>query len=144
MVIVLATDGSESSLRAADCLARLVRVDPGDEVHLLYVYPVPLEYAGLAGMHPVLPAQPDDPEIANAAQQVLRRTQAHLDVEPAQVRRVLRIGGPIQDIAEYARAVSAALIVVGRRGLSGLQEALLGSVSSAVLHRAHCPVLVIR
>lgn len=42
------------------------------------------------------------------------------------------------------RAAGAALVVVGRRGLSGLQEVVLGSVSSAVLHRAPCPVLVIR
>jgi nucleotide-binding universal stress UspA family protein len=66
--------------------------------------------------------------------------QAGLDAEPVAVEA----GGPvwktIVGIAEHHRA---AMIVMGSRGLTGLRAMLLGSVSSAVVHHADRPTLVI-
>lgn len=39
---------------------------------------------------------------------------------------------------------AAELVVVGSHGLGGLRGLLLGSVTDSVLHRAHCPVAVVR
>ncbi|AUC61047.1 UspA domain-containing protein [Cyanobacterium sp. HL-69] len=48
------------------------------------------------------------------------------------------------EICELAKDWEADLIVTGRRGLKGLGEALLGSVSNYVVHNAPCAVLVIQ
>lgn len=52
-------------------------------------------------------------------------------------------GHPGRIVCSLANSWGADLIVVGRRGRSGLSELLLGSTSSYVLHHAPCEVLII-
>jgi nucleotide-binding universal stress UspA family protein len=49
---------------------------------------------------------------------------------------------PGRRICEFAESEEIDLIVMGRRGLSGVNEFLMGSVSNYVLHRAPCSVLI--
>jgi nucleotide-binding universal stress UspA family protein len=46
-------------------------------------------------------------------------------------------------LAEHARSIGAAVIVVGSRGRSVHREVLLGSVAMATLHHGHRPVLAV-
>lgn len=46
-------------------------------------------------------------------------------------------------ICDRAKAIEADLIVVGSHGRRGLDELLMGSVSSYVMHRADCSVMVV-
>lgn len=53
-------------------------------------------------------------------------------------------GSPGRTICDLARNWDADVIVMGRRGRSGLSELVLGSVSNYVLHHAPCSVLAIQ
>jgi nucleotide-binding universal stress UspA family protein len=55
-----------------------------------------------------------------------------------------RIGNPGVLICDRAKDWGADLIVIGRRGYSGLSELIMGSVSNYVTHHATCSVLVIQ
>lgn len=53
-------------------------------------------------------------------------------------------GSPGRTICQLAQSWKADLIVIGRRGHSGFNELLLGSVSNYVLHHAPCSVLTVQ
>ncbi len=55
-----------------------------------------------------------------------------------------KIGEAGSWIRDVAKSWQADLIVVGRRGLSGVSEMFLGSVSNYIVHHAVCSVLVVQ
>ena len=48
------------------------------------------------------------------------------------------------DIIDYAENNNVNLIVIGTKGRTGFKKLLLGSVASAVVTYAHCPVMVVK
>lgn len=56
----------------------------------------------------------------------------------------LHFGDPAEVIGSRAERLDVRMIVVGNRGLGRVDTLLLGSVSSAVMRRARCSVLVVR
>jgi nucleotide-binding universal stress UspA family protein len=58
---------------------------------------------------------------------------------------IIEDNSPARGIVEHSDATGdCRLIVLGNRGHSGLASVVLGSVSSHVLHEAHCPVVIVR
>jgi nucleotide-binding universal stress UspA family protein len=67
--------------------------------------------------------------------------EAGLEAEPVAIKAT---GSVWKTIVETADAQDAAAIVMGSRGLTGVRSMLLGSVSSAVVHHADRPTLVVQ
>jgi nucleotide-binding universal stress UspA family protein len=79
------------------------------------------------------------------AHQVLDRARLivdeHKDEARPKVRAEVRYAGVLEALVDASR--DAQMIAVGTRGLDGFGSHILGSVSSGLLHHAHCPVAVI-
>ncbi|MBO0807934.1 MAG: universal stress protein [Actinobacteria bacterium] len=63
------------------------------------------------------------------------------EARPASVTVQALSGNAAEEL--IGRSPDADLLVVGSRGAGGFARLVLGSVSSQVLHHAHCPVVVI-
>jgi nucleotide-binding universal stress UspA family protein len=56
----------------------------------------------------------------------------------------VRIGHAAEEILDLAQEVGADLIIVGSKGLTGVERLVLGSVAEQVVREAHCTVEVAR
>jgi nucleotide-binding universal stress UspA family protein len=133
--IVVGTDGSacsEDALRWAAHQAELVHGD----LEVVYGWLLPYAEADITGLAIGACEQ--------SGEQILREATAFLrDVAPTVPgRTVLVASHPAAALIE--RSADAELVVVGSRGRGGFAGALLGSVSTQVVHHAHCPVVVVR
>ena len=55
-----------------------------------------------------------------------------------------QVGEPTLYLCQVAKNWKADLLILGRRGRTGLAEALMGSVSNYVMHHAPCSVLIVQ
>jgi len=143
--VLLATDGSDSSLHAARVLGDLLTTQPEAQVTVLHVAHVPRAYYFTdENGNKVTPEVPMDVMIRRTAEPILRRTLSALGLPESQVVTEVQVGEPAEEIVDLARLEGCELIVIGTRGLSPVKELIMGSVSHTVLHTAPCPVLVAR
>lgn len=78
-----------------------------------------------------------------SAKEVLDQAIELIDGSFRSVHTLFRAGDPGKEICAEAKKSGADLIVMGHRGLGGVKRAIMGSVSTHVLHEAPCPVLIV-
>jgi nucleotide-binding universal stress UspA family protein len=61
------------------------------------------------------------------------------------VHQQVLVGSPVKKIIlDYAKNHKIDLIVIGTKGMTGIEKFLMGSVANDVIVYAHCPVLAVR
>ena len=136
--ILLATDGSDSSLPALRAAADL-SAKTGSGVHIIYV-----------GKGISTPAAYNDPSSKDT--DAASKARELID---GQIRKIEEGGGtvadshivpgkkPAREIIKFTHEPDIGMVVIGSRGLGRFQYALRGSVSASVVRDAYCPVLVV-
>jgi len=135
--IVVGADGSESSTHALEFACRMAQLT-GDKVILMQAWsPLTLAMDGYGQLPPA-----SDDTLAEAESALGRIVDSARAAHPG-----VPIEGEIYSGAAERGLIdassNASLVVVGSRGHNAVGEVLLGSVSKAVLKKAHCPIGVI-
>ncbi len=141
--IVVGTDGSETAAEAVRQATELAKLS-GATLEIVSAFePVPQtrlreEGGEIPGdvAHAVGPR-----EDVNV---VLEAAAGTAKQEGVDVRTHAREGDPADAILDVAEEISATVIVVGNKGMTGARRFLLGSVPNKISHHAPCSVLIIR
>ena len=136
--ILIAVDGGSAAIKAAragiDLAAAL-----GASLATVYVVDPEIGYGADISLSPE-----EMKEIADGKDaEVVKKLAQSLDL-PAGAEHFVRIGHVADVIDKAATDWRADLIVIGIHGRTGLGRIVMGSVSERLIHKATCPVMVIR
>lgn len=134
--VLYATDFDEVGVRAAH-RARQVAKENRAQLFLVHVVePIPAyAYPGFAGFAEV------EMSIREQAEKELKNLAEQLEVDPKNC--ILAFGSIKHEVLRVAEENKIDLIVSGSHGKHGL-AILLGSTADAILHGAHCDMLIVR
>ena len=140
--IIIGLDGSPGAKAAADEVIR--RNWPAGSKVMLLTSMDPLPMLQMAALKSVRESK-NELAYAQAIQQTLQLPiEEELRAAGLIVSSLVKEGDPKRILIEEAERWGADCIFVGSRGMGRLKRFLLGSVSAAVVARAHCSVEVVR
>ena len=138
--ILVPVDFSKASLKALVYAESLCQ-HFGATMTLLYV----IEPIGAADFMYAFPLTLGEDEMRAKAKASIEKFARKNRVKRSLVEKALvRSGRPFHEICEAARTLKVDLIVISTHGYSGLNHAIMGSVTERVVRHAPCPVLVVR
>lgn len=142
--ILLATDGSKFSKRAADYgLDMAKKLDAG----VLALFVINLKHFELYALehHDDITGYEDENiRISKEGEDALGYVVTRAREKGVNLTTRIVRGYPADEIMKVAKDENVDLIIVGSLGRTGIERMLMGSVSEAVVRHAPCPVLVVR
>ena len=119
----------------------LAKVTPGATLDVIHAYDFPRFFVG-EGLAPI-PASLNK-DVYDLAVQTTEEIRERIENSGVNGQVEMIQGPPAEVILEYANQNGIDLIVIGSRGLGGIREFVLGSVSHNVVQHATIPVLVVK
>ena len=141
--ILVATDFSSDAEAAVETAIELAKAfDAKLELFHAYHVEIPPIYAGFGGDF----TRPEDilGPIREGAEATMDRLVEDVAAKGVSVQGRIAMDHASRAILEEAERVLADLIVIGTRGLTGLEHFVLGSTAERVLRLAHCPVMTVK
>lgn len=135
--ILLASDGSENAVRAAKEAVKFASCNPESVIEVVYVIDFDKAKSDVLHSNSIEGLEIERRKKNSKVLQFLNNAKVRYKTT------ILR-GNPGPEIVKYANDQKVDIVVIGSRGLNGLQEMMLGSVSHKVMKRVNCPALIVK
>jgi len=140
--ILIPVDGSPASLRAVDFAIERHARNGTNALVLLHVQPI--GSINPAGLSEAMPADWLHEATSQASAQALKDAIGKCEGASVAFKALARSGQTADTIVQVAQEEDVGHIVMGTRGLGGVQGLLLGSVATQVIHLAEVPITLIK
>lgn len=137
--ILIPTDGSDPSMRAAEFAIKIAKHFNSEIVAIYVIDRVILEEVSKVHERHGL-----EEEIRKNAERCLNYIVKLAERKGLKARSIVAEGQPHDQIVRYAESLKANMIIIGSKGRRGMNRILIGSVAERVIEYAPCPVLVIK
>ncbi len=136
--IVVPIDHSELSKKALETAIAMVKYEENIELNVITVIDVHATVYYYGQGDPVREAK------VKEAKEALQEVDKMLNELPNKTKSYILEGSPASTIIDFVKEENADLIIMGSRGLSGIKEMFLGSVSHHVVQKSECPVYIVK
>jgi nucleotide-binding universal stress UspA family protein len=139
--ILCTTDETEVSRKAEGFACEMAKA-LGAELHFVHVSPVTPNDLKTPGNFDAVILE----EVDARNHEVLKKaseTAKHCGISDA-IFLTLSGHDTAKVVVNYAETEGCDMIVTGSNGRVGVPRLIIGSVSSSIIHKAHCPVTVVR
>ena len=146
--ILVAVDGSDHANKAVDLAADLAKHYEADVtvMHVLSdpgAYTIPPSLKEYAALEQVFVTEHD--LLEGAAESIVERAAGRIErAGRPRPKTEIITGHPAHTIVHRAAEMDADIILMGSRGLGGIESMLLGSTSHKVAHLAGCTVVTVK
>lgn len=143
--ILLAVDGSEPSQKASEKALSLAEAYGAEVILLTVINPPPTHSVEFSGIFTTPVIEPEMIKLfEERGKELLAAVEKNYLNKNIPHRLVLKMGTPAEEIIQIARQENVDAIIMGSRGLTGMDRFLLGSTSERVVRHAHCSVIIVR
>ena len=140
--ITVAVDGSDHARNALEIACDIAKLYEGN-IHLVHTPEV--QSTGIAVGSGAVEILPTDAAIQDAGHDVMADAVKRARAAGCEAKnQIIGNGRPSTEVIAAAKDTGSDLIVMGRRGLGGVQSFLMGSTSQKIAHDAPCAVLTVK
>jgi nucleotide-binding universal stress UspA family protein len=139
--IAVAYDHSYLGQKALETAMKLVKQDSRIELDVITV----VHYSPAADMFSTYSAPKAlRQDLLASTKRIMDEVKEKLNVLPNRTRTIILEGDPASMIIDFVKQNNSDLLVMGSRGLSGMKEVFLGSVSHHVVQKSPCPIYIVK